>query len=616
MHAATIVAALDRLDTIVLVLGPPEQPGGVGTILAANTAFGRRVGGDPTHRNLGTLMLPETDQGSVDAVAGAVLNGSAISGELLLAGHSGPFWLGYSITTFAVQDDRSCCVLIGRDITDQMRRSDDDRALQRVLANAFRSVDAAVAVITVGGRLVTASQAFAALCGRPLRSLTGSALSGVLDASVLSCVQEVLANPGPGEQKAGILGSITHLDGSQSRALFNLSVIAGRADERLAVLTLVSEAAVRAQLKAPQTLAPQTLGKIHLIGLQEIRAVVGEAWAKIADRAMSLSESTIRRRLRPNDVLSRTSDQSFLIWFSDGTEEENKGLAARIARDVHIILLTEFADEVSVAFATVPLPPGSLPLELTAAVKEVLDRHPGLAPTPTVASARRFLAHSEKELPFETELVFGRSGQPLPAVWCNVPDSVKERIERAAEVLGDEALGAFEVDLLCLRGGLAVIATAVARQMPRSCFVSLASAILESSRANAALMEVLGGIDAAAAGRLTLLLHAPFPGGGATRLLKLAEPLSRRVRAVGLAVDAISDLPVDALRGCFSVVSFEPGALGDETVEADLWQAITVIHRHGAKVLARQIGTPRQARILLELGADFLCGTAPAAALS
>ena len=89
VHAATIVAALDRLDTIVLVLGPPEQPGGVGTILAANTAFGRRVGGDPTHRNLGTLMLPETDQGSVDAVACIV-----VTAVVALAANMSAIWCG------------------------------------------------------------------------------------------------------------------------------------------------------------------------------------------------------------------------------------------------------------------------------------------------------------------------------------------------------------------------------------------------------------------------------------------------------------------------------------------------------------------------------------------
>jgi EAL domain-containing protein (putative c-di-GMP-specific phosphodiesterase class I) len=46
-----------------------------------------------------------------------------------------------------------------------------------------------------------------------------------------------------------------------------------------------------------------------------------------------------------------------------------------------------------------------------------------------------------------------------------------------------------------------------------------------------------------------------------------------------------------------------------------LWRAIDAVHRAGSKVVARHVGTPTEARKLLELGADYVCGTAPAAIL-
>jgi GGDEF domain-containing protein len=499
-----------------------------------------------------------------------------------------------------------------------MRRSDDDRATQRVLAAAFVSVDAAVAVVTAGGRLVTASQGFAVLCGRTLRALTGSALSNVLDSEVLGRVQRTLAGSAPGSPASVFRGGGARNDAVPFSAAFSLSVIEGRGNERLAVLTLRPDTEA-ADPTTGSAKAPTAVGKIQLIGLQEIKATLGPKWSSIADRAMILAEAAIRRRLDKQDVLSRTADQGFLIWFHNGTVEQNAELASRIARAVRIALLTEFADSVgsSVASATVALPAGSVPRQLSASAQsELINRRPGLAPDPAVEAARAYLAWAETELPVEIEQMFGRSGQPLPAVWCSLPDPVASRLEQAGATLDGESLGIFEMDLLRLRAGINVAAKAAASKLPRSCFVPVPCAFLASPRSSGAIKELLAGIDTATGSRLTLLLGGPFTDLSPTRLQELAAPLCSRVRAVGLAVQSISELPLNALQRPFSVVSFQPGVLGDVSNEADMWESMDAIHRTGAKVFARRIATPRQARMLIELGADFVCGTAPARVLS
>ncbi len=58
---------------------------------------------------------------------------------------------------------------------------------------------------------------------------------------------------------------------------------------------------------------------------------------------------------------------------------------------------------------------------------------------------------------------------------------------------------------------------------------------------------------------------------------------------------------------------FQLGILGSDNTEASIRRTMNAIHSTGSKVIVRQIATPTQARMLLEAGADFVCGTAPAA---
>ncbi len=569
--------------------------------------------------DVSAYLLPETNRLALDAVSRAVIDGTRMSGEILLHGEGGPFWLGFSLTTVSVPGAAAHSVLIGKDITDQIRRTGEDRATQRLLASAFRSVDAASAIVTAGDRIVTASQCFATLCGHSPKELTGGSAATILDADTRKRIQAAIAAaaaPASADAPAASFrGHFMRRDGPPVDASFSLSVIDGRASERLAVLTVHPESAAAAVPAEPEG-GPEAVSKIRLVGLDEVKAALGPRWAAVADRAMILAESAIRRRLGPQDVLSRTSDEAFLIWFQQGTVEENELRTARIAREVRIVLLTEFADAIMcrVASGTVAAAPGAPGQHLPPSLLAELNRHVAAVPDPAMETARAYLAWVEKELPVETEQMFGRGGQPLPAVWCSLPASVAARLAQAGAALKRESLGPFELDLLRLRAGISVAAQAAARNLPRSCFVPVPCACLLSSRSRAAVLEVLGGMGPTVGSRLTLLLAGPFSGVGAVRLQELAGLLRGRVRGLGLSAEAIRDLPIDAIKPPFAVVSFQPGVLVGDNAQASLWQSIDAIQRTGAKVIARRIATPAEARMLLELGVNFVCGTAPAAA--
>jgi PAS domain-containing protein len=607
-HAALIVRALDHLDTIVLVLGPALPPAPLPCVLAANAAFRRRApppAAWTVSEGLASLRAPQTSATTLASIAHAVADGSAFAGEVLLLGLSGPFWLGFSMATVATPDAASRCILIGKDITDQVRRSTEDRATQRLLAAAFSAVGAPVAVVTGGNRIATASQRFAEISGRSPRDLAGQSLDGIVDAEVSHQIHAALADLAPGAPARAFRGSGTRQDGASFSAGFSVAVIDGRASDRLAVLTLHPEE------------APESIGKIKLLGLTELKAALGSHWLSVADRAMNLAETTIRRRLGPQDVLSRTSSQAFLIWFERGTAEDNAVVAARIAREVRIVLLTEFADAVvsSVASATVALPPGAKPGQLDGSIEIELDGHKALRPEQVEESARGTLAWAEKTLPVTVEPLYGRNGQKLPASWCSLPREVAAKLHAAATILSRETLGEFEVDVLRLRASIAVAAKAGAQHLPQSCFVALSCECLSHPRSRGAVLELLAGMDATTGARITLLLSGELAHFRPARLHELAAPLKTRVGHLGLAGQTLAAVPLDALTRPFSVVSFSPGLLGGEGAEAGLWQAINAVHRTGSKVVACEVANPTEARKLLELGVDYVCGAAPAPAL-
>ena len=607
-HAALIVQALDHLDTIVMVLGPPVPPAALPCVLAANAAFRRRAPAPEAGtvpEGLASLNTPQTSATTLAAIARAVADGSTFAGEVSLLGNSGPFWLGFSMATVSTPGAASCCILIGKDITDQVRRSSEDRATQRLLAAAFSAVGAPVVVVTAANRIATASHRFAEISGRSARELAGLSLDEIVDGQVSQHTHAALTELAPGAPPRALRGSFTRRDGTTFAAGFSVAVIDGRASDRLAVLTLHPEE------------APESVGKIKLLGLMEVKAALGSQWPSLADRAMSLAEATIRRRLGPQDVLSRTSSQAFLIWFERGTAEDNAVVAARIAREVRIVLLTEFADAVvsSVASATVALPPGAKTGQWDGSLETALDGHPALKPAQIEEAARSTLALAEKELPIRVEPLYGRGGQKLPASWCSLPQEVAAKLHAASMVLRRETLGEFEVDVLRLRASIALAAKASVEHLPQSCFVPLSCECLSHPRSRGAVLELLAGMDAATGARLTLLLSGELAHFRPARLHELAAPLKTRVGHLGLAGQSLAAVPMDALTRPFSVVSFPPGLLGGEGAEACLWQAINAVHRTGSKVIACEVTSPTEARKLLELGVDYVCGAAPAPGL-
>jgi hypothetical protein len=90
-------------------------------------------------------------------------------------------------------------------------------------------------------------------------------------------------------------------------------------------------------------------GQIEKISLAAFKDALGETWQRVGLRAMMKAEQIIKRRLGPRDVLSRTSDHSFVIWFAGNDVDSVDRVLDRTVRDIRLCFLMDFGDEVPLA---------------------------------------------------------------------------------------------------------------------------------------------------------------------------------------------------------------------------------------------------------------------------
>jgi hypothetical protein len=132
-------------------------------------------------------------------------------------------------------------------------------------------------------------------------------------------------------------------------------------------------------------------GSLELIGLDDVRFALADAWSSIAERVRDVAEEELQRHLDPLDIFRRHGDAAYLIHFDSLDKLTAEHKAQSIARHLRTALaqkIPEVADAISVRHfvadvASEDLREGDLPLaerlfarlsELRADAEEVLRR--------------------------------------------------------------------------------------------------------------------------------------------------------------------------------------------------------------------------------------------------
>lgn len=76
-------------------------------------------------------------------------------------------------------------------------------------------------------------------------------------------------------------------------------------------------------------------GRVHLIGLNEIKLKLGPRWDKSKSQVYTITENIISRHLTSADVYERHADAEYFIVFSEMSEKLSKAKLIRIAKELH-----------------------------------------------------------------------------------------------------------------------------------------------------------------------------------------------------------------------------------------------------------------------------------------
>ena len=348
----TIAAALDSSETIVVVFDLPHEDGAPPTLSEASGAFLRFSGfarAEAAGRPLTFFAAP--DAAALPAIDTALAAYQHYRGELACRAKDGSQkFLGLHLMPVTAPASQTLhYVLIGRDITAQRREGAQSRLVQALLLKSFMLADRAVALLAPDERIIMANpRCEAALAVEP-GSLTGRHLQDIILPPYRQIVIDARASLSEENARCQADVELDCHHGVSGLVMARFLRLGGGELAGITSLTILPH-------KDGTTLPPRlrNAGKIRFLSLDAVRAAIDGDWETASAHVLNTAEQIIRRRLLPEDLLTRTADKGFTICFAHGTEDDASELAAAAARDImlHLVGRGHSADAVQLAVTT------------------------------------------------------------------------------------------------------------------------------------------------------------------------------------------------------------------------------------------------------------------------
>jgi PAS domain S-box-containing protein len=602
-QAVLVYQALDGSDDIVLLI--ESSDGSDPVIVGANGAFSRATGyveSQLVGRKVAEL-LPVGN--AAEKLTGAVRNGKALREEFVCArADGGTFMLGlHLLPAPSPTSGRTCMVILGRDITEALEARRTHNSIQGLLTQVFISIDEGVAIVDAQGRILLTNPHISRLLGYAQNELVGRSSLSVVVPRAREQMEQLR------QQQAEHGGRMTYdapllkADGSEFLSRITSAPVEREDLKRFRILT------IRPAADAAQAMRSETAGRIKLVGLDEVRAALGERWEALAERAMATAEAVIKRRCGPHDTHSRIDGTSFLICFGDITEQEASFRAAVIGREIRERLIglghDPAAAQVRAIAATLSVPhrPGDTPASLRGALLDGLNGQ--LARLEQ--EARHTLRAAITSPTSHTERISGRNPEETVATLVRLPDALERKIVCALSVLPENETDLFDLDGLLL--GMAaqqVIAAMNHGDTNTPVLVNVRFDVFGARATTERYTALCGSLDARVCSRLILLLSGLPEGLPATRLLEWVNRLRPFCRSVGFQVEGMRSLmALDLTHFPNPIVALPPFPLAANATNR-LRDQIRSLHARRAKVLVRRVLSEDDAGAYLALGADMI----------
>ena len=350
MNILTLLeGALENRGNAVLMIGRPEAAENA-IIVYANTTFSMMMGqatGGLVGARLGVLEALAEDPAQWSDLMQALRRRTPHRGEMKLRIGTRTVWFGSGLTFRTDPHDGVCHgIMVGRDITEARQLATQESEMRHLLAAVFLRIAAPVTIVQANGAILMANPAFQRLLGYRadeilklnVRELTADDFTEATKRArtkqlVDGCSYEM---------------TIVTLSRKGERIWVKLtSVLLRDGDARLRVVTLLP-------LSDPSTSLPETevaskpvpsVGEVQAVSLAAFKTAFGADWPQLAVRAMLKAEQILKRRLHSADVVSRSGDHDFVVWFESADQGHNAAVLAAAVREIRLAFLTEFGDE-------------------------------------------------------------------------------------------------------------------------------------------------------------------------------------------------------------------------------------------------------------------------------
>jgi hypothetical protein len=95
--------------------------------------------------------------------------------------------------------------------------------------------------------------------------------------------------------------------------------------------------------------------KIHMLGLEAVKARLGAKWDRMSDLVHRYFEAAIRREMGPGDTFTSAGELSYLILFRDLTLSEARLKCAVVVGEVCHKLFGDQEEEISIRSLVAPM---------------------------------------------------------------------------------------------------------------------------------------------------------------------------------------------------------------------------------------------------------------------
>ncbi|MEA2775651.1 MAG: hypothetical protein QOF90_1057 [Acetobacteraceae bacterium] len=591
-------------DDIVLVV---ERDNSIKTsdarIAATNAAF-RRASGYSEDQIVGHLVMDVfPDENHAETLMNAIRGPGSLRTELACRrADGGTFVLGMHLMPApARRPGNDCFIILGRDISEALKARQMQQSIQQLLAKVFSSVDIALAIINVSGKIVMTNSRIERLLGYRSNEMTGlTSLELVAPSARASVAARVKQQQAAGDDTT-YSTIVMRKDGTEVPVTIT-SVIATTSDRKqFRIITLRSEAIDTTAMRS------ESVGRIKLVGMDEVRDALADRWPAVAERAMATAEVVIKRHCGPQDSFSRADDTSFLMCFGALTEEEASFRAAMIGREIRkrLIGLGESPDNAYVRSiaAVVRFPDqgasgASLNSILLSGLDKQLDR--------LERDARQTLQEVLGSPACELEVIFGRTSTQSAASQVHISDKMERRLAGALAALPQREADAFDLNGLLIGLAAQQAITSMPQGDTTPILVEVSFETFTARPTTERFFAMCAMIDARVTRRLIVMLSSLPVGLPRTRLQDCINRLRPFCRGVGYYVEELAALAQIDLSNGYNPIVALPASACFASPPGKLKDLFHLLQSQRAQVLVLGVGSMKDASALRSVGADMI----------